>query len=138
MSVFISVGCFGHSVGTTECMESIFETIAYNLENRKWGSRFPIIMNEFYNEKLKVEHIDSALNELDIIEKELKKIKIDQVVWVKCKELRHPAIVHNINQYATNLADYFINCDGENMFKLIRYTMERGRRLKKDVVIFKL
>jgi len=138
ISLFIRVSCFGFSLGAAESLESLLATIAYNLENRKWGSKYPIIMNDFYNGLIKKEQIEDALKELDTIESGLSKIKADQVVWVKCKELRHPSIVNNINQYATNLAVYFKNPDGVNMITLIRNALKKGLNRNRDVTIFKV
>lgn len=41
-----------------------FSTVAYNLENKKWGTKFPVIMNELYLGELNSSHIPEAINEL--------------------------------------------------------------------------
>ena len=35
-------------VGTSDLLHSFFANIAYHLENKNWGSKFPKIMNELY------------------------------------------------------------------------------------------
>lgn len=41
-----------------------FSTVVYNLENKKWGTKFPVIMNELYLDELNSSHIPEAINEL--------------------------------------------------------------------------
>lgn len=55
--------------------------MAYNLEDKKWGKRFPIIMNQLYQGKINQEDIDKAIEELSIIKKELQTFASDKVVW---------------------------------------------------------
>ena len=59
----------------------LFSTVCYNLEESKWGSRFPHIMNELYAGELEVENVDSAIEELNCIKTELGKISKDRVIW---------------------------------------------------------
>lgn len=55
MAVGFSVGFYWFQIGTGDFLHSFFSTVAFNLENKKWGSRFPIIMNKLYQGKLEVE-----------------------------------------------------------------------------------
>ena len=73
MAVGFKVEFFWYQIGTGDFLHSFFSTIAYNLENKNWGSRFPVIMNELYQGKMNVENVDKAITELEIIKKELKK-----------------------------------------------------------------
>lgn len=41
-----------------------FSTISYNLENHKWGSKFPVIMNQLYQGELKITSIPMTIKEL--------------------------------------------------------------------------
>lgn len=40
------------NLGNDEMVLGFFNSIAYHLENKKWGSVYPTIMNEFYKGKL--------------------------------------------------------------------------------------
>ena len=44
--VSFRVGCMMYEIGTASFLHSFFSTVAYRLENNRWGSKFPVIMNE--------------------------------------------------------------------------------------------
>ena len=81
MAVGFKVKFYWYQIGHGNFLHSFFSTVAYNLENGNWGSRFPIIMNELYQGKIERENIGKAIEELSIIKKELKKIGPEKVVW---------------------------------------------------------
>jgi 2,3-bisphosphoglycerate-dependent phosphoglycerate mutase len=74
MAVGFKVKFYWYQIGHGNFLHSFFSTVAYNLENGNWGSRFPIIMNELYQGKIERENIGKAIEELSIIKKELKKL----------------------------------------------------------------
>ena len=51
-------------IGSADFLHSFFSTVAYHLEYRKWGSRFPVIMNDVYQGYLLPEHAEQAREEL--------------------------------------------------------------------------
>ena len=55
MAVGFTVGFYYYSIGSADFLHSFFSTVAVNLEGGKWGSRFPVLMNELYQGKLPVE-----------------------------------------------------------------------------------
>lgn len=42
-----------------------FSTVAVNLEESSWGSRFPMIMNKLYQGSLEYENVNKALEEIN-------------------------------------------------------------------------
>lgn len=44
MAVGLKVKFYWYQIGTGDFLHSFFSTIAYNLENSKWGSKYPFIM----------------------------------------------------------------------------------------------
>ena len=52
MAVGFKVKFYWYQIGDSDFLHSFFSTVAYNLENGNWGSRFPVIMNELYQGKL--------------------------------------------------------------------------------------
>jgi len=48
MAVGFKVKFYWYQIGNGAFLHSFFSTVAYNLENGNWGSRFPIIMCELY------------------------------------------------------------------------------------------
>lgn len=69
-------------IGSKELVHSFFSTIVVRLEQGKFGSRFPTIMNEFCNKgTITHEQCQAALKEMQIIRDELSKFKPAQVVY---------------------------------------------------------
>lgn len=46
--VGFKVKYYWFQIGSEDFLFSFFSTVAYNLENKKWGTKFPVIMNELY------------------------------------------------------------------------------------------
>ena len=54
--VGFKVKYYWYQIGSGDFLFSFFSTVAYNLENQKWGSKFPVIMNELYQGELSSTH----------------------------------------------------------------------------------
>ena len=72
--VGFKVKYYWYQIGSGDFLFSFFSTVAYNLENQKWGSKFPAIMNELYQGELSSTHIPVAINELEQIKQGLAKL----------------------------------------------------------------
>ncbi len=70
--VGFKVKFYWYQIGSGDFLHAFFSTVAYNLENMKWGSRFPVIMKELYQGHLSKEHVDAAIGELAVISAELR------------------------------------------------------------------
>lgn len=62
-------------IGSASFLNSFFSTIAYRLEKGKWGSKYPVIMNELYQGKLSCDNVPAAKKELEKIKKNLQSIR---------------------------------------------------------------
>ena len=65
MTVGFKVKYYWYQIGRSDFLYSFFSTVAYNLENGNWGSRFPVIMKELYKGKLERENVNKAIEELN-------------------------------------------------------------------------
>ena len=65
--VGLKIGPIFYKIGTGDLLHSFFSSIAYHLEDNKWGTRFPIVMNELYARDLSVENIPEAVKEINSI-----------------------------------------------------------------------
>ena len=81
MAVGFKVAFFCYQIGNGDFLHSFFSTVSYNLENGKWGSRFPTIMNELYQGTLDKDNVETAIVELKKIQLELQAFSPDKVVW---------------------------------------------------------
>ena len=73
MAVGFKVKYYWYQIGNGDFLHSFFSTVAYHLENKSWGSRFPLLMNELYQGKLDKTNINKAIDELDTIQTELQR-----------------------------------------------------------------
>lgn len=138
MSVGFTVGFYWYQVGTGDFLHSFFSTIAYNLENKKWGSRFPIMMNEFYNGSISAIHIDEAIDEINVIANELKALSADKVVWDFEDLSLLPPWGNKISDKITDLSNYFITSDGENLITILCHALEMAKSLNMSIKITNL
>ena len=129
--VFADWAEFGYS----ETLYSWFSTICYRLENREWGSRFPIVMNKlYYDEEIGVpyEDLDAFKSELEIIKEEFSKLSPKDAIWsFEENILDVPPNMPNINYSAKNLVDFYINKRGKNIFDLLDTIIEDMQFYKK-------
>ena len=107
-------------IGTSDFLHSFFSTIAYNLERKDWGSRYPYLMNELYMGELKKEHVQAAIKELDTITAGLKNFKPDRVIWDIEDLSKQPPWGKDISSDITDLSNYFITYDGEDLISVLR------------------
>jgi hypothetical protein len=135
MSVGFAVKFCWYQIGSGDFLHSFFSTIAYNLEDGKWGSKFPVFMNELYGGVLKNDHILIAKKELQMISGELKKCSVDKAIW-DIDDLSKPMPWgNNISSEITDLSNYFVNSDGADLITLIFHCFDRAVELNSDVVI---
>ena len=110
-------------------MFSFFSTVAYNLENQKWGSKFPVIMNELYQGELSSNHISEAINELEQIKQGLAKLSPDKVIWDIENLSAQPPWGTDISSDITNLSNYFVTSDGEDFITIFSHALEKAEEL---------
>ena len=133
MAVGLKIDFLWYSIGHPDFLHSFFSTICVNLENLNWGSKFPILMKELYQGKLKYENIDSAIRELNEIELLFRKLGTDKAVWDIDNLKLTPPWGDNISPDIHNLSEYFWTSDGYNLFEIIREALEEGKKERIDV-----
>ena len=138
MAVGFTVDFFYYSIGSADFLHSFFSTVAVNLEGGKWGSRFPVLMNELYQGKLPVEKADIASEELNTIREELKKFSPDKVVWDIDDLSKQPPWGKNISKDITDLSNYFVTSDGEDFISVIFKALNDSKEMNAPVEIMSL
>jgi len=138
MAVGLKVKFYWYQIGTGDFLYSFFSTIAYNLEDSKWGTKYPFIMKELYSGKLNVEHLKNAKDELEAIKNELKILPVNKVIW-DIDDLSKPMPWgDNISSDITDLSNYFITSDGEDLITIIDHALEKAIELRSDIDIVSL
>lgn len=133
--VSFRVGCMMYEIGTASFLHSFFSTVAYRLENNRWGSKFPVIMNELYQGKLSFENVPAAKEELTQIKKALTKLSPNKVIWDIEDLSKQTPWGDNISEEISSLGNYFITCDGRDFIEVFFMTLNAAIEIKKDVMI---
>lgn len=124
-----------YPIGPPELLQSFFSTVAYHLEHRQWGSRFPAIMKELYSGKLAPENVDQAIAELTTIQEELKNLQPNQVIWDFNDLTAPPVFGKYANKNAINLSDFYLNEDGRNLVSVFFSALEEVKSFQNELNI---
>ena len=135
MAVGFKVKYYWYQIGHGDYLHSFFSTISYHLEQNGWGTEYPFLLNELYNGKLENKNIDSAINELEAIKKKLQDFSPSQVIWDIDNLSKSPPWGDNISKDITNLSNYFITSEGEDLVDMLMKALEKGQKTNSDVYI---
>lgn len=135
MAVGFKVKYYWYQVGHGDFLHSFFSTISYHLEKNGWGSEYPFLLNELYKGKLENKNIDRAIIELNAIKKKLQNYSSSQVIWDIEDLSKRPPWGNNISRDITNLSNYFITSEGEDLIELLMKALENGMKTNSDVFI---
>ncbi|MEK3766616.1 MULTISPECIES: immunity 70 family protein [unclassified Solibacillus] len=135
MAVGFKVKYYWYQIGHGNYLHSFFSTISYHLEQNGWGTEYPFLLNELYNGKLENKNIDSAINELEAIKKKLQDFSPSQVIWDIDNLSKSPPWGDNISKDITNLSNYFITSEGEDLIDMLMKALEKGQKTNSDVYI---
>lgn len=135
MAVGFKVKFYWYQIGNGDFLHSFFSTVAYNLEDKKWGSRFPVIMNKLYQGKVNQEDTDKAIEELSIIKKELQAFTPDKVIWDIEDISKQPPWGNNISKDITDLSNYFITSDGGDFISVFFHALKKAKEVNSDIEI---
>lgn len=135
MAVGFKVKYYWYQVGHNDFVHSFFSTISYHLEQNGWGTEFPYLLNDLYNGKLENKNIDSAINELEEIKKKLQNYSPSQVIWDIEDLFKRPPWGDNISKDITNLSNYFVTNEGEDLIGMLMKALEQGLKTNSDVYI---
>lgn len=138
MMVGIQVGPIFYTVGNNDFLHAFFSTVAYRAEGNKWGSVYPILMNQLYRDALSHVLVDDLQHELRRIRVHFTSLPPQAVVWNSDDLDKTPPWKDHIADSITNLSDYFVTSDGKNMFDLFEIALETSKNFKKDIKIRRL
>ncbi|WP_397537129.1 immunity 70 family protein [Rummeliibacillus pycnus] len=138
MAVGILVDCFYYELGHRDFVHSFFSTISYHLEKERWGTKYPLIMNELYNDKLNWDDVSVAKVNLIEIEQELSKYMPEQVIWDIDDLSQKPPWGDKIRPKVTSLANYFATTSGKTFIEVLLTAMDVAEEDKCDLRFHKL
>lgn len=127
--VGFKVKYYWFQIGSEDFLFSFFSTVAYNLENQKWGTKFPVIMNELYLGELNSSRIPEAINELEQMKQGLAKCSPNKVIWNIQNLSAQPPWGTNISDDITDLSNYFVTSDGEDFITIFNHALLKAEEL---------
>lgn len=138
MSIGIEVGYTWYQIGRGDYFDSFFSTIAYYLENKKWGSQYPTIMKKLYTGVLQPIDAHLAIDELTDIQKKLGDLTKEQhpIIWdARNLTLKTPEWAINTNNEVTTLQNYYIINDGRDLIGILLTALQKSKDNKKPLII---
>ena len=127
MTAFTVKYCI-YTIGTADFLHAFFSTVCGRLENEKWGSRFPHLMNELYQGVLPVKHLAAGTEELSQIKQELAQFAPDQVIWDIDDRSLTPPWGDNISDDITDLSNYFVTIEGEDFLSVFAAALDKAQQ----------
>jgi hypothetical protein len=135
MAIYVTVGVSDYEIGSGSFFNSFFSTISYHLEPNGWGSKYPVLMNEFYQGTLEWKKAEEILKNILEIREYLKKYTPDKVIW-DIKDLKkRPPWGDNISTDITDLSNYFVTSDGNDLFDVLINAFAEAVSEKEDLSI---
>lgn len=138
MSIFLTAKMIGYQIGTPAFFTSFFDTIDVHLTKGLFGKKYPIVLGEFQDGVLRNENLDKAEVELKNIKKRFKKLKPSKIIWDKYDLTKKPPWGSEISDEITSMANYYVTCNGEDLFEIIFKAIAEAKTLKSDLKIEKL
>ena len=135
MSVSLIVGEMVYEVGAGNFFHAFFSTICFHLEDSKWGSVFPVLMNSLYQGNVPADLVSQALVELSKINGSLSQLGPDKVVWDINNLKLAPPWGDNISPSITNLSNYWVTSDGKELLSVLKSALEQAKETGSDVKI---
>lgn len=123
-----TVKYYMYTIGTADFLNAFFSTVCGRLENGKWGSRFPHLMNELYQGVLPVKHLAAGTEELSQIKQELAQFAPDQVIWDIDDRSLTPSWGDNISDDITDLSNYFVTIEGEDFLSVFAAALDKAQQ----------
>lgn len=117
-----------YTIGTADFLHAFFSTVCGRLENGKWGSRFPHLMNELYQGVLPVKHLAAGTEELSQIKQELAQFAPDQVIWDIDDRSLTPPWGDNISDDITDLSNHFVTIEGEDFLSVFAAALDKAQQ----------
>ena len=136
--VGLKAGCYFYEVGGGDFLFSFFSTVSVNLENRKWGSRFPFLMRGLYSGQMKPEYVKPILAEVEQIQQELKAFPPSKVVWDAGDLSKRPPWGDDISEDITDLSNYFVTSEGEDFLEVLKEALQQAAEEKEIVEIISM
>lgn len=138
MAIGFRVDFLWYQVGTPDFLHAFFSTICYNLESKKWGDKYPYLMNELYQGKLSWKNADKVIEELKEVKSKFKNFSPSQVIWDIGDISKQPPWGDKISPEITDLSNYFVTSDGRDLIEIMLMALNDSISEKTDIEIINI
>jgi 2,3-bisphosphoglycerate-dependent phosphoglycerate mutase len=138
MTIGFRVDFLWYEVGTPDFLNSFFSTIKYHLCTDHVSDKYPHFQNELCQGEVKWENALETVSEVQNIRSELKKIKPEEVVWDFNDLSKSAPWGDEISEDITDLSNYFVTSDGEDLFDSLIHALKNSYEEKEDLKIVNL
>ena len=135
MATAFTVKFYMYPIGTSDFLHAFFSTVCGRLENGKWGSRYPYLMNELYQGMLSAEHLEAGAEELAQIKTGACAVRAQSVIWNIEDLSLTPPWGDNISGDITDLSNYFVTSEGNNFFTVFSAALSKAQALGRSAEI---
>ncbi len=135
MKIYFKVDFIIYEIGSDAFLNAFFSTVAYHLEDKQRGTRFPVFFNKLYRGKVEYQDISDLSEELKTIKKELKKYMPNEIIWDIDNLAATPPWGNNISPDITDLSNYFVTSDGRDLFDVMFQALKDADSEKLDLTI---
>jgi 2,3-bisphosphoglycerate-dependent phosphoglycerate mutase len=133
--VGFQVGFLWYEVGTSTFLKSWFSTINFHLEKKKWGSKFPIIMEYLYQGEVPENLLLSLKKEVLLTKDRLRKLSPKDVIWDIDDLSQRPPWGNDISSGITDLSNYYVTCNGEDFYDVLLSAIDESITEKEKLLI---
>jgi len=124
MTIGLKQGSVITEIGPGSILHALCSTIAVHLEGGRWGSRFPLLMEELYQGVLQARDVDAARAELIEVRKGLAELSPAQLVWDIERPDVKPAWAQEVGPHVTSMANFFVTTSGRNLLSELADNLE--------------
>lgn len=135
MTIHLRVGNRIWEVGRGDLLHAFCSTVSYHLEPDGWGSRFPRLMQEFYQGRIATAHAREAQAELRTVQQELKRYPPLEVIRDIANRTAAPPWRDQISPIITDLSGYFVTSDGRDLIAVIETALCRPEQVGGELMI---
>lgn len=116
-------------------LEALFSTISYRLEPNGWATRFPTVLDRLREGRLESGAAARALEELEHIGAELRRLPVDRVVWSMQDLRKRDDSGEPVRRDAPNVFDYFVAFDGRPILTCLADALQKSRMSGDAIVL---
>lgn len=135
MAIGLSVGEQYYSIGGSDFYHAFFSTISYYLEPGGWGTKYPLLTKDLYQGKLSYDKSKEVRRILLEVKELLKVFPPEKVIWNIDDLSQKPPWGDNIVPDITNLSNYFVTDEGEDLFEVLDSAIEYSINNQVDILV---